>query len=61
MANVHRWGADDWIDRSEEVREERVKVKKQKKEIRRGVVMAVGGFVGEEGDGRGLQRHAMTF
>lgn len=31
MANVHRWGADDWIDRSEEVREERVKVKKKKK------------------------------
>lgn len=52
MANVHRWGADDWIDRSEEVREERVKVKKKIKKIRRGAVMAVGGLVG---GGRGWE------
>lgn len=55
MANVHRWGADDWIDRNGEVkrggsggREGRGKVK-----FRQGVVVVV--VV------RGVQRRAMTF
>lgn len=47
MANVHRWGADDWIDRSEEVREERVKVKKKKKEKKKNSAGRGGGGGGD--------------
>lgn len=51
MANVHRWGADDWIDRNGEVREGDEDGREGKGESK----------ISAGRGGEGLQRHAMTF
>lgn len=52
MANVHRWGADDWIDRNGVVREGDEEGSKDGGEILAGPCGC---------GGEGLRRHAMTF
>ena len=59
MANVHRWGADDWMDRDGEVRQGEEDGREGKGKGKGGKVKFSAGRGG--GGGEGVPRRAMTF
>lgn len=62
MANVHRWGADDWIDRDGEVRQGEEDGREGKGKGGGIVKFSAGrGGGGVGGGGEGVRRRAMTF